>query len=446
MRGAGGKSAWAAAVLWVAWGAWVGPDVQAAQRLEPDQLFEKVSPSVWSVVTLDRESKPAKQGSAVVVARETAITNCHVIEGSDAVLLRRENVMIEAEVQYVDTPRDLCQLRVPNLAAPSVEFAPPQSLRVGARAYAIGNPRGLENTMSDGIVSGIRKYRGTLEAIQTTAPISPGSSGGGLFDDQGRLIGITTFSVKEAQNLNFAMPAAWITELPVRHAAKSATPVVAASSPPSAPASEPERAPTPVLPSPPHGPTRPTPSTLAELRPGDRLEYRTTERLTGISRSVVYRLDRVEGDRLVFNDGRRVESVTGGLLPLTEPDGGEIDMLTPERGWDRSGVGPGARWRERFLNRRGGAGVEYDLSIHHAGTTQLRVAAGDFNVVVYKLEGFVTRNASATGRYKATLWYSTALRRAVLFEVDTRSRPHSGTATFHIDERFELVHIATSAP
>lgn len=80
------------------------------------------------------------------------------------------------------------------------------SLEVGEPVVAIGSPSGLTNTISEGIVSGVRE-EGGRQLVQTTAPISPGSSGGGLFDLGGRLIAITTFVLEGQGQLNFAAPA-----------------------------------------------------------------------------------------------------------------------------------------------------------------------------------------------------------------------------------------------
>jgi S1-C subfamily serine protease len=79
-----------------------------------------------------------------------------------------------------------------------------QQIKIGEPVIAIGSPRGLENTISTGIVSGIRHEERTTY-LQTTAPISSGSSGGGLFDLSGNLIGITTMSYKKSQAINFAV-------------------------------------------------------------------------------------------------------------------------------------------------------------------------------------------------------------------------------------------------
>jgi len=81
------------------------------------------------------------------------------------------------------------------------------SLKVGQKVYAIGSPLGFENSMSEGIISGLRNYdEMERNLIQITASISPGSSGGAVVNDKGELIGISTLSAKEGQNLNFAIP------------------------------------------------------------------------------------------------------------------------------------------------------------------------------------------------------------------------------------------------
>jgi serine protease Do len=77
---------------------------------------------------------------------------------------------------------------------------------VVATSSTIGNPSGLTSTLSEGIISGLRTQRG-VRYVQTSAPISPGSSGGGLFDERGNLLGITSFKIEDAENLNFAIAA-----------------------------------------------------------------------------------------------------------------------------------------------------------------------------------------------------------------------------------------------
>ena len=84
-------------------------------------------------------------------------------------------------------------------------------LKVGDPVYAVGAPQGLELSLSDGIVAQLRGEPSPL--IQTTAAISAGSSGGGLFDKEGLLVGLTTFYLEGGQSLNFAMPVEWICEV-----------------------------------------------------------------------------------------------------------------------------------------------------------------------------------------------------------------------------------------
>lgn len=117
------------------------------------------------------------------------------------------------------------------MAAPSVNVGSVGSLRIGQRVYALGAPYGLDLTISEGIVSSLRTISaGTV--IQTTAPVSPGSSGGGLFDGSGNLVGIVTFQHRYGQNLNFAHPADWIGQMRTRTSQSSGVFPSAASSTP----------------------------------------------------------------------------------------------------------------------------------------------------------------------------------------------------------------------
>lgn len=192
----------------------------AAQALTPAELFAKVSPSIWKVVALDADGLPMGQGSAVVVGPHTLVTNCHVLAKARRVLLKRDGPGLDARLSAWDVQRDLCQISAQGVEAPAVTLGETARLAIGQPAYAIGHPRGLDLTMSEGLVSSFRRNaEGQLLLVQTSAAISGGSSGGGLFDEQGSLVGLTTIgSVAAAtQNLNFAIPAEWIKDLPRRH-------------------------------------------------------------------------------------------------------------------------------------------------------------------------------------------------------------------------------------
>ena len=106
----------------------------------------------------------------------------------------------------MDKEGDRCvlQTRDGGLAGQASRSRRYSDLQIGERVYTVGSPQALDRTLGEGIISGLRSLRG-IRHIQTTAPISPGSSGGGLFDRHGNLIGITTFLLKDSQSLNFAI-------------------------------------------------------------------------------------------------------------------------------------------------------------------------------------------------------------------------------------------------
>jgi Flp pilus assembly protein TadD len=188
----------------------------------PAEVFSIASPSVVVVRALDAQGKLISFGSGVVIAPAQVVTNCHVTNKGARLEVKSGPGTLPASIRYADRERDLCQLAVPGLTAPAVKIGSVKQLKIGARVVALGAPQGLELSLSDGIVSALREA-GDASIIQTTAPISPGSSGGGLFDEEGRLIGITTYYLADGQNLNFALPADWIVALPERAKTAKAT-------------------------------------------------------------------------------------------------------------------------------------------------------------------------------------------------------------------------------
>lgn len=187
----------------------VGPFC-AAGALPPEEIFERAAPSVFVVEARRADGRPT-QGSAVLVAPGILATNCHTVGIGQSATVRRGRVSQPAETIHRDRWNDVCLLAVANemrSAAPA-QMGSASELRIGAPVYAVGAPRGLELSLSAGIVSQFRRGEDSgqrVPEIQTTAPISPGSSGGGLFDRDGRLVGITTSQLRDGQNLNFAVP------------------------------------------------------------------------------------------------------------------------------------------------------------------------------------------------------------------------------------------------
>lgn len=184
-----------------------------ATKMSPVQIFDLVKPSVWTLITLNVRAgkadwKGASQGTAVAIGQHRLLTNCHTLTGNSEYLIVQPHLdhVIPVRISTADFDSDRCVLETSEVLQTYVDIRESTGIAVGEDAYSVGSPSGLELTIANGIVSGKRMIGGVLY-LQTTTPISKGSSGGGLFDHMGRLIGITTFYVDGGQNLNFAIAA-----------------------------------------------------------------------------------------------------------------------------------------------------------------------------------------------------------------------------------------------
>jgi serine protease Do len=197
------------------------PHTAAAQQActEPlVSLFERVSPSVVSIqATKINKAKPQRRfetvvGSGVVIERDgQVLTNAHVIDGAASLVVTLDSgARTPARVLGMDTVTDLALLRIESpTPLPVARLGDSSALRVGEEVVAIGNPMGLEQTMTRGIVSGLNRILPGLAEqpmIQTDAPINPGNSGGPLVDRCGAVVGINTFISEEANSIGFALP------------------------------------------------------------------------------------------------------------------------------------------------------------------------------------------------------------------------------------------------
>lgn len=191
----------------------------AGPALKPEALFAKLSPSIVRINVLDHAGNGIALGSGVVIERGTVITNCHVAKAGPRLKVKHQDSALDASLVVADELHDLCKLSVQGLDAPAVEQGRVSRVKVGQKVYALGAPQGLDLTLSDGMVSSLRKTD-EGDVIQTSAPVSPGSSGGGLFNDQGQLVGIVTFQMRSGQNLNFAVPVDWIGTMSSTHLAE----------------------------------------------------------------------------------------------------------------------------------------------------------------------------------------------------------------------------------
>ena len=169
------------------------------------EVYARAADSVVLVETRDANAQRIGQASAFVVAPGLLLTNAHAVSGS-SVWVKVGPVSIPAVVERTDSLNDLALLRVSaefSLSPLKFAAANPAS---GARIFALGNPQGLERTITEGLVTAVRTIEGR-RLLQISAAISPGSSGGPVLDERGEVVGVAVGSLRNAQNLNFAIPA-----------------------------------------------------------------------------------------------------------------------------------------------------------------------------------------------------------------------------------------------
>jgi hypothetical protein len=170
------------------------------------KVFRKVSPSVVVIRTFDVNGEPVALGSGVALSSGLIITNNHVTSSASTYRVVQRAQSWTAQLTWQDQNHDLSLLSVTSHSFQGVSTRNVEDLSIGEEVFAIGAPEGLELSISEGIISGLRTVDEDFAMIQTTAAISHGSSGGGLFDTHGNLIGITRGFLGEGQNLNFAIP------------------------------------------------------------------------------------------------------------------------------------------------------------------------------------------------------------------------------------------------
>jgi S1-C subfamily serine protease len=181
-------------------------------------LFDRVSPAVVSIQAMKiNKAKPQRRfetvvGSGVIIDRDgQVLTNAHVVDGAASLSVTLDSKeKAPARVLGLDPVLDIALLRLEtSTPLTTARLGDSTTLKVGEEVVAIGNPIGLDQTMTRGIVSGLNRVLPGISdqpLIQTDAPINPGNSGGPLFDRCGNVIGINTFLSEDAQSIGFAVP------------------------------------------------------------------------------------------------------------------------------------------------------------------------------------------------------------------------------------------------
>jgi S1-C subfamily serine protease len=191
-------------------GAPTAPPAAPSAALTPAQIAARSTPSIVSI------RSPSGLGTGFVVRRDGWIaTNLHVIAGARELVVatpdRREFPVVD--VLAVDESRDLALLRIDARDLGALVLGDSESVRAGDSVVAIGHPLGLEDTVSNGLVSAIRVVDPSLTMLQISAPIAPGSSGGPLFNERGEVIGVARGIITRGQNLNFGVPIRYLKAL-----------------------------------------------------------------------------------------------------------------------------------------------------------------------------------------------------------------------------------------
>lgn len=181
---------------------------QSTAPIDAGQLYKRVSPTVVLIEAVDDKGQTTKLGSGFLVGIDGRIlTNFHVIAHTKAATVRLAtgDAYDDVEVLSVDKRKDIALIKIKAVELPVVTLGRSSSVQIGSTIYSIGNPLGLQNTFSQGLISGVRQFDG-YQYFQISAAISPGSSGGPVIGTDGAVIGIAEGSFKGGQNLNLAVP------------------------------------------------------------------------------------------------------------------------------------------------------------------------------------------------------------------------------------------------
>jgi hypothetical protein len=183
------------------------PATVTAQALDRTH-FIRLAASVVKVEVQNRNGSYSL-GTAVAIAPGRVVTNCHVTRDARLITLVKGALRWPAIAQSADLEHDLCILEAPTLEAMPVRMGSARSLRIGQRVGAMGFTGGIGMAFRDGMVGALHRLDGS-KVIQSTTAFTSGASGGALFDNEGRLVGILTFRLPGAPGYYFSAPVDWV--------------------------------------------------------------------------------------------------------------------------------------------------------------------------------------------------------------------------------------------
>lgn len=178
-------------------------------------VVQKVRPSVVGVITESFQTySTSSTGSGIILSEDGYIvTNNHVVEGGDSIAVTLDDgETYAAELIGTDVKSDIAVLKIDAQNLPAAEFGDSSQVEVGEAAIAIGNPLGLNGTVTAGIISAVNREiqvgSSNMVLLQTDASINPGNSGGALLNEYGQVIGVNSakISSEDSEGLGFAIP------------------------------------------------------------------------------------------------------------------------------------------------------------------------------------------------------------------------------------------------
>jgi S1-C subfamily serine protease len=386
----------------------------AVYALDAGEVFRLAEPSIVVVLASDANQQKGRLGSGVLVAPLEVVTSCKIVDGAADIVLTQGNSLRKATLHLRDPDRDLCQLQVES-ALPSGQPArlADRQPSTGHTVYAISSPQGMELSINRSMISSLREVPGSAaRLIQIDLRVQPASHGGGVFDEDGRLLGLITGEFKRTDSETYAVPAVWIAELPSRAQSRLAVKVdaaVAAAAAPPASANEPWRP-----------------------EKGERWRYRL---LDGTRTMGTINVEVLASSRVTVRERITREGIAGFLqerdvspalnaaafAPLVTLPGGyqliEMSAYFPPGTSLQTGAKLGALPGEVNVPTFGKRQVVWETRV--VKKERVRVPAGEFEA--WKIEAVTNFNAHyGNMRVTCDMWYSPEARRAVKMHTVTR--------------------------
>ena len=410
---------------------------KGAFALEAKEIFKLAEPSVVVVLAADAKGEKNNFGSGVLIAALDIVTSCKAVEGAADIVVTQGSALRKARLQFEDKERDLCQLHIEDAlpeGRPATVAASSNNVDSGQDLFAISAPRGMERTINRTMVSGLRATPGaSARLIQIDAQLSGPSSGGGVFDQNAKLVGIITAQYVQSDGATFAVPVDWIAEMAKRRPDR-----LLAAAAPVAPAA-----------------IATAQLAQAEALPawmpgvGDRWKYRMTYGKQGVGTVNVEISDvhaktateRITYDRSKgFVKERRVEvgfnpSRFQSLASL--PGGYQLMDLAPYADADTD-FRAGQSWKDvpgQFAPQGGSNTKTANSKVTVLAKETVRVPAGEFKA--WKVES-ISESIYAINQFfvvKCTYWYAPEIKRTVKMYLHFRAETDAYTSS----QTYELI-------